>query len=148
MRVVRLSKRKHPGLDGTGAAITGGRWNSKGKAVAYTSSCGALAIIEYLANLRKLPSSLMLMLIEIPDTLDIEKVHSIPADPAAFLQIGDDWLDSKSTPVLEVPSVLVPRQKNYLINPAHPLFAAIKILETNPFAFDSRLLSSIPPPTV
>ena len=85
----------------------------------------------------------MLMIIEIPDTLKVERVHSIPADPAAFIQMGDEWLDSKASPILEVPSVLVPRQKNYLINPGHPLFGAISVVEANPFAFDSRLLSSI-----
>lgn len=119
MKVVRLAKRQYADLSGKGAAISGARWNSKGKAMAYTASCGALAVVEYLAHLATLPNGLMMMLIEIPDTLKIERVHSIPADPAAFLQIGDEWLDSKATPVLEVPSVLVPRQKNYLINPEH-----------------------------
>jgi RES domain-containing protein len=143
MRAVRLAKRRYADLSGEGAAISGARWNSKGKPMAYTSSCGALAVVEYLAHVSMLPSGLMLMLIEIPDTLKIERVHSIPADPAAFTQIGDEWLDSKATAVLEVPSVLIPRQKNYLINPEHPLFGAISIIESNPFAFDSRLLSSI-----
>jgi RES domain-containing protein len=105
MRVVRLAKRQYAGLDGNGAAIIGGRWNSKGKLVAYTASCGALAVVEYLAHLSGLPKGLMLM--------------------------------------LEVPSVLVPRQKNYLINPQHPLFGAIKIIERNPFAFDKRLLAAL-----
>lgn len=146
MLVVRLAKRAYADLSGNGAAISGARWNSKGKRMVYTASCGALATVEYLAHLNTLPSGLMMMFIDIPDTLQIERVKSIPADPAAFLQIGDEWLDSKSTSILEVPSVLVPNQKNYLINPQHALFAAIVIREITPFAFDSRLLSSIPPP--
>ena len=145
MLVARLAKRAYADLSGNGAAISGGRWNSKGKPMVYTASCGALATVEYLAHLTFLPSSLMMMYIDIPDTLKIEKVKSVPADPAAFLQIGNEWLDSKSTSVLEVPSVLVPNQKNYLINPHHPLLAAIVIREITPFAFDSRLLSSIAP---
>ena len=145
MLVARLAKRAYADLSGNGAAISGGRWNSKGKPMVYTASCGALATVEYLAHLSFLPSSLMMMYIDIPDTLKIEKVKSVPADPAAFLQIGNEWLDSKSTSILEVPSVLVPNQKNYLINPQHPLLAAIVIREVNPFAFDSRLLSSIAP---
>ncbi len=145
MRVVRLTKRRHVGLDGAGAAITGGLWNSPGKRVMYAASCSALAIVEYLAHLDTLPAALILMLIEIPDTLEIERVHLQPADVAASRQIGDDWLESKSTVAMEVPSVLAPRQKNYLINPGHPMIGAIRIVESNPFAFDSRLLSSIPP---
>ena len=144
MRVARLAKRQHADLSGKGAAKTGGRWNSKGKAMAYSASCGALAVVEYLAHLGSLPNGLLMISIEVPDTLNIERVDFVPADPMAFLQIGDDWLDSKSTAVLEVPSVLVPRQKNYLINPEHPLFGAIKIVESIPFAFDSRLLSRNP----
>ncbi len=87
---------------------------------------------------------MVLMLVEIPDTLEIQKTEWLPADSNAIRQIGDEWIVSKSTAILQVPSVLVPRQKNYLINPAHPLFGAIKILDTTPFAFDSRILSSIP----
>ena len=144
MRAVRLAKRKYADLSGSGASLSGGRWNSKGKPMAYTASCGALAVVEYLAHLSTLPSGLMLVIIEIPDTPKMERVTSLPADPVAFLQIGDDWLESKSTAVLEVPSVLVPNQKNYLVNPKHPLFEAIQIVDRNPFAFDTRLLSSIP----
>ena len=144
MRVARLAKRQYAHLlDGKGAAIAGGRWNSKGRAVTYTASCGALAVVEYLAHLSKLPGGLMLTVVEIPDTLDVERVRFVPADPLALIQIDDDWLESKSTAVLEVPSVLVPRQVNYLINPAHPLAAAIKVIESNPFAFDDRLLSAL-----
>ena len=146
MRVVRLAKRKYATLDGQGAAIVGSRWNSPGRPMAYTASCGALAVVEYLAHLQVLPAGLVVMLIEIPGTLKIERTDGIPADITASRQIGDEWLESKSTPVLEVPSVLVPRQTNYLINPEHPLFGAIQVLEITPFAFDSRLLSSIPPP--
>ena len=113
MRVVRLAKRPYTDLSGQGAANTGGRWNSKGKPVAYSASCSALAVVEYLAHLGSLPLGLMMMLIEVPDTLPIERVAFVPADPAAFIRIGDDWLDSNSTAVLEVPSVLVPRQTNY-----------------------------------
>jgi RES domain-containing protein len=145
MRVVRLAKRQHATLDGKGAAITGGRWNSPLRAVAYAASCGALTVVEYLAHMETLPANLILMLIEIPDTLEVERVYTSPVDLAASRQIGDAWLNGKSTAVLEVPSVLVPRQKNFLINPDHPLFGAIKVIEKTPFAFDSRLLSSIPP---
>ena len=147
MRVIRLTKRAHAdALDGKGAAITGGRWDSAGNSVIYAASCGALAAFEYLAHADKavFPATLVFLTIEVPD-LQIERVHTPPADVAASRQIGDEWLASKSTILLEVPSVLIPKQKNYLLNPAHPLFGAVRIIETNPFAFDSRLLSAIPP---
>jgi len=154
MQVVRLcSHRSDPAwspLDGVGASITGGRWNSPGKRVAYTASCGALAMLEYLVHSSTTPKNLILSIVVIPDSLDIERSHWAPVDLAASRQIGDEWIARAECPVLEVPSVLAPRQKNYLINPLHPLFKAIKITDRNPFAFDSRLISfsstSVPTP--
>jgi len=146
MRVVRLCTRQHPGLDGTGAKIYGGRWNSAGQAVVYTASCGALAALEYMVHMTKLPANMLLVRIEIPDTLAIEKADSLPADEKAFRQLGNEWLEHNGTVALHVPSVLVPRQWNILLNPEHPLFPAIKIVDQTPFAFDLRLLSTLPPP--
>jgi len=145
VRVVRLCTRKYPGLDGTGAQIFGGRWNSVGKTVVYTASCGALATLEYMVHMTKLPANMLLALIEVPDTLPVEEADLLPADDKAFRQIGDEWLEANVTPVLRVPSVLVPRQWNLLLNPAHPLFPAIRIEKQTPFAFDSRLLSPFAP---
>lgn len=81
MIVVRLCTRAHPDLDGVGAGNVGGRWNSPGNPVVYTASCGALAILEYRANMTRLPINMLLLRIEVPDTLEIEEVKSVPADP-------------------------------------------------------------------
>ncbi len=72
MKVVRLCKRDYDTLDGDGASKTGGRWTSPGLHVTYTASCGALAILEYTAHMAKLPTNMILLAIEIPDTLPIE----------------------------------------------------------------------------
>ncbi|MFL6446201.1 MAG: RES family NAD+ phosphorylase [Bryobacteraceae bacterium] len=143
MRIVRLCKRDYPNLDGGGSAITGGRWNSPGKQMVYTASCSALAVLEYMAHLQTLPKNMTLLLVEVPDTLKIRDTTWAPAEIASSRQIGDEWLESKETAVLRVPSVIVPRQTNYLLNPDHPLFEAIQVVETTPFAFDSRLLSAV-----
>jgi len=146
VRVVRLCTRKHAELDGEGARILGGRWNSPGRAVIYTASCGALAALEYMVHMANLPANMLLMRIEVPDTLALETIDSLPADEKSFRQLGDEWLEHNGTAILHVPSVLVPRQWNLLLNPAHPLFPAIKVVDQAPFAFDSRLLSSFPTP--
>lgn len=141
MRIVRLCKRDHPNLDGEGSAITGGRWNSPGKRMVYAASCSALAVLEYTVHLRTLPKNMTILLIEVPDTLKIGETTWAPSDIISTRQIGDEWLESKATAVLRVPSVIVPRQMNYLLNPDHSLFEAIQVIETTPFVFDSRLLS-------
>jgi RES domain-containing protein len=144
MRVVRLCKRKYPRLDGIGACKVGGRWNSPGRHVVYTASCGALAALEYRVNARELPVNMLLLRVEVPATLDIEIIDSLPADQQVFRQLGDEWLENGGTVAMQVPSVLVPRQWNLLLNPKHPLFPAVQVLEEAPFAYDSRLLSEIP----
>jgi RES domain-containing protein len=84
--------------------------------------------------------------IEIPDTLEVEESDHVPPDIVTTRRMGDGWLESKNTPVLKVPSVLVPRQYNYLLNPEHRLAKKIKLLTTSPFAFDPRLMSFPPFP--
>ena len=142
MRVVRLCRRAFPNLDGVGSSISGGRWNSPGNKIVYTASCGALAVLEYRVSVNKtMPKDLLLLLIEVPNTLEIESSTWHPSDVTTSRRIGDEWLKSKSTAVLRVPSVLVPRQTNYLLNPEHPLFGSIQVVEKEPFVFDSRLMA-------
>src|SRR6185437_3319979 len=110
MQVVRLCPyRPDPAwspLDGVGASITGGRWNSPGKRIAYTASCGALAMLEYLVHSSTTPKNLILSIVQIPETLEIERTQWTPNDLAASRQIGDEWIVRAKSPVLEVPSVL------------------------------------------
>jgi RES domain-containing protein len=54
-------------------------------------------------------------------------------------QIGDDWISSLKTSVLQVPSAIVRGDFNYLINPAHKDFSSIRLLSVIPFEFDSRI---------
>jgi RES domain-containing protein len=41
---------------------------------------------------------------------------------------------------LEVPSAVVPRECNYVLNPVHPDFAALRIEPAEPYELDLRLL--------
>ncbi len=55
--------------------------------------------------------------------------------------MGDEWVQSQSSAVLEVPSVIVKRESNYLLNPAHTDFSSVVMGEPEPFTFDERLLA-------
>lgn len=69
-----------------------------------------------------------------------------PAPKELREDIGNRWLRSLRSAVLSVPSVIVPFERNYILNPAHPDFAKIRIGKPEPFAFDIRLLNRYNPP--
>jgi RES domain-containing protein len=56
------------------------------------------------------------------------------------MRLGDRWAAELRSPVLEVPSVLIPEESNYILNPLHPDFSRIAIGEPQDFVFDPRLL--------
>ncbi len=57
------------------------------------------------------------------------------------MHLGDEWVRSQRSAVLEIPSAVVERESNYLLNPAHPDFSSIVIGEAETFTFDERLLT-------
>jgi RES domain-containing protein len=61
-----------------------------------------------------------------------------PAPPSTKA-VGDAWLASGTSVALRVPSVIVPDESNYLLNPRHPDFNALDFRPPSPFAFDPRL---------
>ena len=138
-------------LDGQGAARAGGRWNSTEVAMTYLSGSLSLAVLEVLVhggNLKWLADKVAIML-----TFDDADVRTVsPAElPANWQQptaveglraIGDEWVRSADTPVLKVPSAVLPVEFNYLLNPAHPHFARIRGTATpkQKFPLDPRLL--------
>lgn len=87
------------------------------------------------------------MNIAIPDEIEMEQIKEIDLKSGwkDFLNmpytqsIGDAWIRGAKTPVLKVPSAIIPEDSNYLLNPTHKDFSKIKILKTIPFQFDSRL---------
>jgi len=127
-RVTRTGHAEQP-LTGEGARRFGGRWNHVGTPVVYASGTLSLAVLEYLVNLpiSDLPADLVSVEVQIPDDLPELK------------DIGTDWSREAKTAILVVPSVVIPNELNYLINPAHPLTKRIKIVSVEPFALDARL---------
>jgi RES domain-containing protein len=136
-------------FSGEGARLYGGRWTSRGRRAVYVSGSAALAVLEVLVHLESpalLPAYVLIPL-AIPDDairqLDVAELPSgwrdYPA-PTRLQELGDAWLDAGVTPVLQVPSAIVPAEFNLVLNPAHPGFARIRIGKPRPYAFDPRLL--------
>lgn len=154
MVVWRVTRKAHIAqpLSGEGARLYGGRWNHHGVAIAYTSQSLSLAVLEYLVNLsiEDLPKDLYSIRIKIPDDfgqpeIQIEELpatwRTFPASEA-LTDIGTDWVERGDTPILLVPSVVIPNERNCLINPKHTLARGIVVDRVEPFGFDERLLSS------
>lgn len=138
-------------LSGTGAKMTGGRWNSKGTPVVYCATSIALAILETVHSLRSggLPFNRYLVRIDVPDSVwDARSVldplpagwDAIPTGITARTA-GDAWIASARTPLLLVPSVIVPDEYNVLINPQHADVAAITATTLKRWIYDPRFFS-------
>lgn len=149
MIVFRLSKGKyHRDRSGKGAEMYGGRWNSKGTALLYTSQSRALAFAEVSIHipLGIVPRDYFLVSIQIPDTANILELPeaNLPRDwrsnphSDSTQKIGDAFAAGLQFLVLRVPSAVVPGDFNYLINPSHPGMSDVKIANVVPFEFDSR----------
>ena len=148
MRVFRISRPEYIGdLSGYGAALHGGRWNSPGTPVVYTSENASLALLEQLANLHMdfFPTVLAALDIELPDTLVLDiralddSLNNVP--PASLARaLGDQWAHSTRSLALLVPAKVSPLgEQNILLNPRHPNANKIKIIETSTFSPDARL---------
>ena len=150
MLVWRICREGQQELDGEGARLYGGRWNSEGVPVLYTSSTLALAALEFLvhADIEDVPDDLVALAIEVPDDAGAKTVavndlpgdwNQLPDHPACA-KIGDEWVAEGTALLLRVPSAVVPEESNLLINPGHPRAGDVVVVSMRPFAFDRRLL--------
>jgi RES domain-containing protein len=146
--VYRLTKRRYPVYDGSGAALEGARWNSPGRLLIYTSEHYATAILEKLVHAGRalLPGPHHAAAIEIPDDLPTEQfdpsaVAGWDAEESASARAyGDDWHAAGRTAVLVVPSLPgQPIERNFIINPAHPDAARIRVQPAFDVVWDGRL---------
>ena len=130
-----------------------GRWNSENERMIYTAGSASLACLEVLAH--KTGSALnsgrfSMAMIDLDDRaaiteIKLSELQKLNADWFKVLhypitqKLGNQWLAEMKSAVLKVPSAIVDREYNYLLNPLHPDFLKIKVLDVTPFNFDSRL---------
>jgi len=148
MHVWRIARGIYDPIDDERARRAGGRWNPVGTPVAYTSAHLSLAALELLVHVdvEDVPEGLVAFEVEVPEALLIETVavEDLPAGwdeattPPACQEIGRQWAEGLSSPVLKVPSAVMPREANYLVNPAHPNASSVEVTSQASF-FDERL---------
>ncbi len=148
MIVHRLAKAAFTALDGEGGRLYGGRWNSPGRPMVYAAASPSLAILEVLIHL-DLPAELMpddyrLLAIDVPDDVAMEGLDAVPTDAQACRAAGDGFLARGEALVMLVRSVIVPQERNALLNVRHVDMARVRLVGDEPFRFDPRLLGGGP----
>jgi RES domain-containing protein len=152
VRVWRICARRHAraAFRGEGARRYGGRWNLPGTAVVYAAESLSLAALELFVHLdpEDLPARFVSIGAEIPSRVSRQSLG--PRDPPRgwrryppplrLREVGTKWARAGRSAVLSVPSAVIPDERIYLLNPAHPHFARIRVLGPEPFTFDPRLL--------
>jgi len=154
MELYRITQESYSNdLSGNGSRIFGGRWNSEGQYALYTSASRSLALLETIAHIpvklfrnKKyilvtvfLPDKAPLKFIEekdLPnnwDALDIQHVTQ---------KVGDNFLEEQKALLLRVPSVLMPEEFNYIINPLHPSMKQVKVIYQREIRFNDRLINT------
>jgi len=138
-------------FNGEGARLYGGRWNPKGWEVVYTAESQSLALLELMVQDDPLRAHYVLIPAQLPADLPETRidVDQLPddwrtIDARDVLQaLGLAWLEGGQTAVLNVPSAVVPAERNLLINPRHPDFSRIVIGEAQSLQTDTRLLRNL-----
>jgi len=135
-------------LDGEGARLYGGRWNEKGTRMIYTSVSPSLAAMESFVHMGIGAKSIQHIIIEIDIPDEVIKVCSqsdLPEEwntnpvPEVCQEFGTTWAKDRETAVLAIPSVIMEMELNYLINPDHPDFSKITIVQKRNFVYDDRM---------
>lgn len=151
LTVWRLTKARHAAsaLSGYGSMLRAGRWHPRGRPVVYCAASPSLALIETLVHVER-ADLLRFDYVALPVALDEDllermNVEDLPTDwriwphPASTQAFGARWFDEQQSVVLEVPSAVVPHERNYLLNPLHPRFGELEVGPPEPFPVDARL---------
>lgn len=140
--------------DGEGARLAGSRWNSVGVRMVYTADTPTTAAFEILAQdvrYEYLLKDWVIIAVEFPPSaVQVLDPGTLPPDwdalpwPASTRAIGDAWIVSRASLVLQVPSAVTAFQVNYLINPAHPALPRdLSRGPVQPYRFPPRLLAKL-----
>ena len=127
-------------------------WHTAGHRIVYLAESPAGALVEVLVHLEleeaELPRSYTLLQIKVPDdlivtTIEVPEGDLWQTDHELSRRLGDAWLARAETAIARVPSALLPRTFNCLLNPAHPDSRRVQIEIIVRPRFDPRLLRAL-----
>lgn len=149
MRVWRVVPAGHEAFDGEGTRRFGSRWVPKGVGAVYTSATLSLAALELFVHTDPdlPPADLQAISADIPDDLTVHELalSDLPANwrdippPAPLQELGRSWIVAGAAAILSVPSIVIPTERNYVVNPMHAGFRRIQVGKAREFSFDPRI---------
>lgn len=153
MQLFRLARRpfvqgQGGAFSGEGAYLAGSRWSTPGHRMAFAAQSESLATLEYLvhATSEAFFQDTVLVIAQLDDRyVATFNTAALPKDWRSFppapgtQRIGDEWLRSETSVALEVPSAVVPRERNVLVNPRHKDFGKLHVIAIEDWGADPRL---------
>jgi RES domain-containing protein len=149
--VWRIDKKEHSAssFSGEGAFVCGGRWSPRGVRAVYAAQSLALAALEKFVHLQGAAGAMgfVSFRIDVPESVKVRHLdpahlprdwRGVPA-PASTQAVGAAWARKGDSAILRVPSVLIPSEYDYLLNPLHADFKSLRISAPEPFHFDQRM---------
>ena len=138
---------RHRELSGAGGLCAPARWHEQGSRVVYLADTPAGALLESCVHTSAgdVPPKYTLLTVSVAEDISIEVVglEKLPSDwagrPEVTREIGTAWLRSQRSPLLRVPSALVPATSNYLLNPLHTDAVRLRIESVYEYPFDPRI---------
>ncbi len=152
MRVYRIESRDRSAdpLTGIGAELYGGRWNQVGQRAVYCATYRSLAMLEILVHVSHraiFPANRVMITLDLPeDELPLIKASQLPKgwdDLTSYHKterVFNQRCKKKGLLGLRLPSVIVHEEFNVILDPEHPKFDQVKIIERKPIEWDKRLL--------
>lgn len=141
-RLVR-AERVDVALSGEGARRYGGRWNPPGVPAVYASESRALAVLETFVHLTIEARSMRFALytITLPRRARVQRLPERRSTRSfrSSQAVGRDWIEGGTSLALVVSSVIVPQERNWILNVGHPQFSGLEVSSPEPFSFDERL---------
>ncbi len=137
-------------ITGEGARLNGGRWNHAGIPCIYAGESRAIVLLEYSAHVPVLniKRALSFTTFTVPDDAIMElKTPDLPGNwkdfphPKKTRDLGSKLLSNNTSLIIKIPSVIIPQEYIYLINPKHPDIKKVKVAAVIDYAYDLRIKS-------
>ncbi|MEO8378636.1 MAG: RES family NAD+ phosphorylase [Acidobacteriota bacterium] len=135
-------------FSGEGSRRYKGRWHSAGVRIVYTCASISLATLELLVRTPRaqLLRDYVVASCTFPEALvthiDMGRLpknwRDYPAPPL-LADLGNEWIRTRTSAVLAVPSAVTPEELNYILNVEHEHFRSVDLGSGRPFRIDLRL---------